>query len=343
MGKYDNLPLAWKGVLKVPYTGQLLLEIPFYNKGTAFTHEERGEFDLHGLLPTNIQALEEQVDRAYQQYTSFGDDLQKNTFMTSMAAQNTVLYHRLLQDHLAEMFSVIYTPTEGEAIENYSRVFRKPEGCHLSIKHPDDVENRMRRFIKQGEPNNGVDYIVVSDGEAILGIGDQGIGGILISVAKSVLMTACAGVHPYRTLPVVLDVGTKNKKLLDDPLYLGHKINRVRGEEYDTLVENFVSTSRKLFPNAYIHFEDFGLTNARRLLDRYRDKIPCFNDDIQGTGCVTLAAIIAGLKVNKTELKDIKLLVFGAGSAGCGIAEQVQTAIAAASGKSKEDAAAQIW
>jgi malate dehydrogenase (oxaloacetate-decarboxylating) len=250
--------------------------------------------------------------------------------MTSMQEQNSVLYYKLIQDHLKEMFSIIYTPTEGDAIENYSRLFRKPDGCFLNIDDADQVEMRLAKF---GSAET-IDYIVVSDGEQILGIGDQGIGGILISIAKLVLTTVCAGIHPNRTLPVVLDTGTNNEKLLNDELYLGLKKSRVRGEKYDEFVDKFIQAARKLYPKAYIHFEDFALPNARRLL---------FNDDVQGTGCVTLAAIMAGLHVSKVKLTDMRMLAFGSGTAGTGIAEQVRDAIAADSEKSKEDAAKQIW
>ena len=267
------------------------------------------------------------------------DDLAKNVFMTSMAEQNTVLYYKLIQDHLKEMFSIIYTPTEGEAIEDYSRLFRKPDGCFLNIDDVDQVEERLAKF---GTAED-IDYIVVSDGEEILGIGDQGIGGILISIAKLVLTTVCAGIHPNRTLPVVLDTGTNNEKLLNDELYLGLKKSRVRGEKYDDLVEKFVETARKLYPKAYIHFEDFALPNARRLLDKYRPDYAVFNDDVQGTGCVTLAAIMAGLHVSKLKLADMRMVVFGSGSAGTGIAEMVRDAIATDSGKSKEEAGKQVY
>jgi len=342
-GKFDYLPLANKGPLRVPLVGRAILEHPFYNKGTCFTHEDRRNFDLIGLLPSKIQTLDEQVARAYQQYSSLEDDLAKNTFMTSMAEQNTVLYYRLILDHLKEMFSIIYTPTEGDAIENYSRVFRQPDGCFLSIEHPEEIEQRMKKFVKADDPEGGIDYIVISDGEEILGIGDQGVGGILISIAKSVLMTVCAGIHPDRTLPVVLDTGTDNEKLLNDKLYLGHHFPRTRGKEYDDFVDTFVRTAKKLFPKAYIHFEDFGVTNGRKLLDRYNQQIACFNDDIQGTGCVTLAAIIAGCRINHIKLCDLRIVVFGAGSAGCGIADQIRDAMAIQSGKSKEEAAKHIW
>ena len=237
------------------------------------------------------------------------------------------------------MFSIIYTPTEGDAIQNFSRLFRRPEGCFLNIADQGRVEADLAKW---GEPGD-IDYIVVTDGEEILGIGDQGVGGILISVAKLVLTTLCAGIHPSRTLPVVLDCGTNNQDLLNDELYLGLKQPRATGQEYDTFVDTFVQSTQKLFPRAYVHFEDFGLSNARRILDRYRPQIACFNDDVQGTGCITLAAIISGLHVCGMNLKDMRMVVFGSGTAGIGIADQVRDAIASESGKPKEDAARQVW
>lgn len=337
--KYSHLPLSTRGPIECAVSGTVLLNTPYFNRGSAHTLEEREEFNLTGLLPQSVQTLEQQTKRAYEQYSSRKGDLAKNTFLTSLKEQNAVLYYRLLQDHLKEMFSVVYTPTEGDAIQNFSRLFRRPEGCFLSINNIDRVSHDLAQW---GKPDD-IDYIVVSDGEEILGIGDQGAGGILISAAKLVLATLCAGVHPDRTLPVVLDCGTDNEKLLDDELYLGLRQKRVRGEKYDKFVDEFVKSARKLFPGAYIHFEDFGLTNARRILDHYRPKIPCFNDDVQGTGCVTLAAIMAGLHVSQQKLKDIKLVVFGAGTAGVGIADQVRDAIASEKGISKDEAAKQIW
>lgn len=254
------------------------------------------------------------------------------------------------------MFSVIYTPTEGDAIANYSRLFRRPEGCYLNIEDMDRAEDDLNQW---GNPDD-VDLIVVSDGEQILGIGDQGVGGILISVAKLVIYTLCAGIHPSRTLPVVLDCGTnvrlksqqygqtkltlsQNKELLDDPLYLGLRQPRVRGEKYDQFVEKFVRACRKRYPKAYLHFEDFGLNNARRILDKYQPEMACFNDDVQGTGCVTLAAIMAAFKVAGVEWGDARIILFGSGSAGTGIADQIKDAIAQETGKSTEEAGRQIW
>ncbi|KAJ5819618.1 hypothetical protein N7474_005209 [Penicillium riverlandense] len=339
MEKFSHLPRAASGPLKCPYEGSALLENTQFNKGSAFPAKERDAFKLHGLLPPNIQTLDEQVRRAYEQYGSRPDELSKNTFMASMKAQNEVLFYKLLQTHLKEMFSVIYTPTEGEAIQNYSRLFRKPEGCFLNIKDQDRIEENLAQF----ERTEDVDYIVVSDGEEILGIGDQGVGAILISVAKLVLTTICAGVHPSRQLPVVLDCGTDNEELLNDDLYLGLRQRRVRGPEYDEFVDKFVKAARQRFPKALIHFEDFGLHNAKRILDKFQPQIPCFNDDIQGTGCVTLAAMMAGIYVSKVKLEDVRVVIFGAGTAGTGIADQIADTIATKTHKSKTDASNQIW
>ncbi|KAL4730764.1 NAD-dependent malic enzyme, mitochondrial [Fusarium chlamydosporum] len=337
--KYDNLPLSTSGPINCALSGTSLLNTPYLNKGSAFPPDERRTFNLTGLLPQGVQTLEQQCKRAYEQYSSRPDDLAKNTFLTSLKDQNEVLYYKLLQLHLNEMMSIVYTPTEGDAIQNYSRLFRRPEGCYLNIQDPDHVEQNLAQW---GNPDD-IDYIVVSDGEEILGIGDQGVGGILISVAKLVLTTLCAGVHPNRTLPVVLDCGTDNKELLDDELYLGLKQKRVRGEEYAEFVDKFVQSARKLYPKAYIHFEDFGLSNARKILERYRPDFACFNDDVQGTGCVTLAAIMSGLHVSNQKLKDLRMVVFGSGSAGLGIADQVRDAIATEGNMSHEEAAKQIW
>ncbi|KAJ4363983.1 NAD-dependent malic enzyme, mitochondrial [Neocucurbitaria cava] len=337
--KFGKLPLSTSGPQETSLTGNALLRTPYFNKGSAFTKEERDTFKLHGLLPTNVQTLDEQVKRAYTQYSSRPNDLAKNTFMTSLKEQNEVLYYKLILDHLKEMFSVIYTPTEGDAIADYSRLFRKPEGCFLNIDDADRIEDDINQW---GEPDD-IDLIVVSDGQQILGIGDQGVGAILISVAKLVIYTLCAGIHPSRTLPVVLDCGTDNKELLHDDLYLGLRKDRVCGERYDNFVDKFVTSCRKRYPKAYIHFEDFGLNNARRILDKYTPKIACFNDDVQGTGCVTLAAIMAAFKVSGVKWDEARFVMFGSGSAGTGIADQIKDAISQNTGKSREDAGRQIW
>ena len=287
-------PLYAKRPVETPYTGIELLNTPHLNKSTTFSEQERRDFGLEALLPTAVHSLQQQLDRAWSQYKTRTTDLARNVFLTSLKEQNEVLYYRLVLDHLSEVFSIVYTPTEGEAIQNYSQVFRRPERIFLDIHKIDEVDARLGK----GCDTDGIDYIVVTDGEEILGIGDQGVGGILISVAKLMLTTICAGIHPSRTLPVVLDCSTDNQKHLDDPLYLGIREKRVRGKQYDDLIHTFITSARKRYPKAILHFEDFGLTNARRILDQYRSDYPCFNDDVQGTGCVTLAAIVAALRVS---------------------------------------------
>ncbi|KAM5355294.1 hypothetical protein ACJ41O_001940 [Fusarium nematophilum] len=305
--KYSHLPLSTTGPIDCALTGASLLNTPYLNKGSAFPPEERRRFNLAGLLPRGVQTLEQQCKRAYEQYSTRPNDLAKNTFLTSLKDQNEILYYKLLQLHLDEMMSVVYTPTEGDAIQNYSRLFRRPEGCYLNIHELDQVHDNLAQW---GNAED-IDYIVVTDGEEILGIGDQGVGGILISVAKLVLTTLCGGIHPNRTLPVVLDCGTDNEELLADELYLGLREKRVRA--------------------------------TVRLLDQYRPDFACFNDDVQGTGCVTLAAIMAGLHVSGQKFRDLRMVVFGAGSAGLGIADQVRDAIATEGNMSHEGAAKQIW
>ncbi|EPS41822.1 hypothetical protein H072_4210 [Dactylellina haptotyla CBS 200.50] len=325
--------------LECALEGKALLNSPHFNKGSAFTIKERLAFKLNGLLPTAVHSLEEQSKRAYEQYQSYELPIAKNQFLQSLRDQNEVLFYRLISDHLKEMFSIIYTPTEGDAIEQYSHLFRRPEGCFLDIEHVDLVDE----IVGQWAHPDDIDYIVVTDGEEILGIGDQGVGSVGISTAKLALMTLCAGIHPNRTLGVVLDCGTDNEVRLKDDLYLGLRQKRVRGKRYDEFVEAFIQSVKKHYPKAFLHFEDFGLSNARRLLEIYRPQLPCFNDDIQGTGAVTLAAIMSALWVCKIELKDIKMVVYGAGSAGTGIADQVRDAIVEIGKVDKDEAAKMIW
>ncbi|ODA79400.1 hypothetical protein RJ55_04993 [Drechmeria coniospora] len=315
--RFDHLLLSTSGPVDCALTGEAVLGSPFFNKGSAFPLDERKLFNLCGLLPHNVHSLDTQVQRAHEQYIERADDLDKNTFLTSLKEQNEVLYYKLLQCNLKSMFSVVYTPTEGDAIQNYSRLFRRPEGCFLNIND----EDRVLHDLAQWGESEDIDYIVVTDGEEILGIGDQGVGGILISIAKLVLATLCAGVHPNRCLPVVLDCGTDNPQHLKDELYLGLRQRRIRGPRYDSFVDTFVQAARKLYPKAYIHFEDFGLHN----------------------GCVTLAAIMSALKVTGQSLGDVRMVVFGAGSAGAGIAAQVRDAIATEDGLSHEEASEKIW
>ncbi|CDO94906.1 unnamed protein product [Kluyveromyces dobzhanskii CBS 2104] len=311
--------LSVDGPIECPLEGFQLLNSPLFNKGSAFTSEERKAFGLVGLLPPQVNSLDEQVERAYRQLRYLKTPLAKNDFMTSMRMQNKVLFFEMVRRHIRELVPIIYTPTEGDAIAAYSHRFRKPEGVFLDITEPDSIDDRLATY---GEDKD-VDYIVVSDGEGILGIGDQGIGAIRIAIAKLALMTLCGGVHPGRVLPVALDVGTNNKQLARDELYMGNRFSRPRGKQYDEFLDKFIKALKNRFPSAVLHFEDFGVTTARPLLERYRNELSCFNDDIQGTGAVVMASFIAALKHTDRDLLDSKVLVYGAGSAGLGIADQI--------------------
>ncbi|KAI8824314.1 uncharacterized protein EV422DRAFT_609401, partial [Fimicolochytrium jonesii] len=296
--------------------GREILLHPVLNKGTAFTKAERTRLGLELLLPYGVATLATQTQRAYGQFAHEQGALKKNAFMNSMLDQNQVLFYRLLTEHLEEMLPIVYTPTEAEAIESYSEMFRRPRGLFLS--YPD--RECIGALLEEAGPAH-VDIIVVTDGAMILGIGDQGVGGIWISTSKLALFTALGGVHPARVLPVVLDVGTDNQKLLDDPLYAGWREKRVRGKEYEAFVDTFVKAARKVLPGAMIHWEDFGRDEARTLLQKYRDQFCTFNDDMQGTGVVTLACLLSAMRHLKTELKDMRIVINGAGTAGTGIAE----------------------
>lgn len=311
--------LSIEGPIECDLHGFQLLNSPIFNKGSAFTVEERKAFGLSGLLPSKVNGLDEQVDRAYAQFQYLKTPLAKNDFCTSMRIQNKVLYYELVRRHIREMLPIIYTPTEGDAIAAYSHRFRKPEGCFLDITDPDSIDDRLAVY----GTDKDIDYIVVSDGEGILGIGDQGVGGIRIAIAKLGLMTLCGGIHPGRVLPVVLDVGTNNKELQHDELYMGNRFDRVRGDQYWDFVDKFIQGIKKRFPSAVLHYEDFGVTTGRTMLHKYRQALPSFNDDIQGTGAVVMASMTAALKFSDRKLLDTSILIYGAGSAGLGIADQV--------------------
>ncbi|EDK36783.2 conserved hypothetical protein [Meyerozyma guilliermondii ATCC 6260] len=311
--------LSIEGAIECDLEGFQILNSPIFNKGSAFTRQEREAFKLTGLLPSQVNTLEEQVGRAYAQFSYLKTPLAKNDFLVSMRMQNKVLYYELVRKHIREMLPIIYTPTEGDAIAAYSHRFRKPEGCFLDINDPDSIPQRLASY---GEDKD-IDYIVVSDGESILGIGDQGVGGVRIAIAKLGLMTLCGGIHPGRTLPVVLDTGTNNEKLLSDDLYMGNKFPRVRGEQYWDFIDKFITAVKERFPSAVLHYEDFGVSTGRTMLHKYRQAIPSFNDDIQGTGAVVMASMTAALKFTNRNLLDSKVLIYGAGSAGLGIADQI--------------------
>jgi malate dehydrogenase (oxaloacetate-decarboxylating) len=309
------------------------------NHGVGFTPAERKALGLTGRLPAAVLTLEQQAQRAYQQLQRQDSDLAKNVDLEQLHDRNETLYYRVLVDHLAELLPIVYDPTIGDAIERYSHEYRRPRGIFLSIDRPDDMATAFATL--ELGPDD-VDLVVCTDAEEILGIGDWGVGGIQIAVGKLAIYTAAAGVDPRRVIPVSLDVGTDNEALLNDPLYLGNRHARVRGADYDAFVRQYLETASALFPNALLHFEDFGPGNARRILDTYRDSYRIFNDDVQGTGAIALAAVLSAIKVTGVPMRQQRLLVFGAGSAGVGIADQIRDAMIR-DGATPEQATAQIW
>jgi malate dehydrogenase (oxaloacetate-decarboxylating) len=333
---------SWHGEDGAWYTtlrGRQVFGEPRINKGTGFSPEEREALGLVGLMPYKVFSLEEQAARSYDQYSAQPTDLARNVFLTALHDRNEVLFYRLLTDHLREMLPIVYTPTIGEAIERYSHQYRRPRGVYLSVDAPELVESSLAAT--DLDPGD-VDLIVATDAEAILGIGDWGVGGIAIAEGKLVVYCAAGGIDPNRAIPVILDVGTNRAELLDDPLYLGNAHPRVDRDTYDRFVDAYVSAAGKLFPDALLHWEDFGPSNAHRILDRYRDRVLTFNDDIQGTGAVNLAAVLSGVAVSGLPLAEHRVVVFGAGSAGSGIARQLRDALVG-SGLSEAEATARIW
>jgi malate dehydrogenase (oxaloacetate-decarboxylating) len=309
-------------VLEVPFTGHLLLERPLFNKGTAFTAEERREFRLLGLLPPHQETLEQQVARAYEAYQEKPNDLERHIYLRQLQDNNETLFYRLLLDRLAELMPIIYTPTVGLACERFSHIIRRPRGLFLAYSERDALDD-----ILENAASPRVEVIVVTDGERILGLGDQGAGGMGIPIGKLSLYTACAGIHPATTLPILLDVGTNNEDRLNDPLYIGWRHERIAGDEYDGFVDAFVRAIKRRFPGVLLQWEDFAQGNASRLLQRYRDQLCTFNDDIQGTAAVTTGALLAAVAVTGQRLRDQRVAILGAGSAGCGIAEQLVAAM----------------
>ncbi|MFK0106004.1 NAD-dependent malic enzyme [Streptomyces sp. NPDC091217] len=323
---------------RTPATPGVLVD-PLRNRGVAFTPEERDALGLTGRLPSGVLTLERQAQRAYQQLRVQDSDLAKNVYLEQLHDRNETLYFKVLADHLAELLPIVYDPTVGDAIEKYSHEYRRPRGIFLSIDRPDDMEKAFATL--QLGPED-VDLIVCSDAEEILGIGDWGVGGIQIAVGKLAVYTAAAGIDPRRVVAVSLDVGTDRTSLLQDPLYLGNRHPRVRGAAYDAFIEKYLETASSTFPDALLHFEDFGPSNARRILEQYGGRYRIFNDDMQGTGAITLAAALSAVKVSGVRMRDQKLLVFGAGTAGVGIADQLRDAMIR-DGADPERAAAQVW
>ncbi len=316
-----------------------VLNSPVLNKGTAFTAEERKDLGLIGLLPPDISTLETQVKRAYIQYELLPDVLSKNIFLTALHDRNEVLFYRLFSEHLREMIPIVNDLTVGMAVEHYHHECRRPRGLYLSIDHAEAIEEA---FANLGVGACDIDLILATDAEQILGIGDWGVGGIEVSIGKLAIYTAAGGIDPGRVIPVMLDVGTNRETLLSDPMYIGNRHARIRGERYDAFIDAYVKAATKLFPNALLQWEDFAPGNGRRILGKYGDRISTFNDDMQGTGAITLAAAISAVRICGTRLRNQRVVIFGAGTAGIGIADQIRDAMVR-EGLSNQEAAGRFW
>ncbi|MDR1853111.1 MAG: NAD-dependent malic enzyme [Propionibacteriaceae bacterium] len=327
------------GVLKLRMRGRNVLNDPMVTKGTAFTHEERKALGLSGLLPSGVTSIEEQIRRLNQQYDRVSTNLAKNIFLHDLRARNEVLFYRFIAERLEETLPIIYTPTIGDVIERFSYEFHGTRAVFTSIDRPEMIEQNLMDF---GLDADDVDLVVATDSGGILGIGDQGIGGVQIAIGKLEVYTAAAGIHPKRAIPVVLDVGTDNLGLLNSELYLGERHPRVTGQRYDEFIDAFVKAVNKLFPNALLHWEDFGTANAHRILSKYKDECCTFNDDIQGTAAVVLAAMLSGVRRSGLALKDHTIAVYGAGTAGIGIADIIRSALVKA-GLTEAEAYKKFW
>lgn len=310
--------MAKKRPIYIPFAGPALLEAPLLNKGSAFTQRERQQFNLEGLLPYNIETIEEQEARVYQQLRSFESPIDKHIYLRNIQDTNETAYFRLVTDHLTEIMPLIYTPTVGLACQQFSKIYRRKRGLFISYPDRDRIEDMLQNATKQN-----VKVIVVTDGERILGLGDQGIGGMGIPIGKLALYTACGGISPAYTLPVTLDVGTNNQALLDDPMYMGWRHPRITDGDYYQFVDEFIQAVKVRWPNVLLQFEDFAQHHATPLLNRYRNQLCCFNDDIQGTAAVAVGTLMAACKAKGELLKDQRIVFAGAGSAGCGIADQI--------------------
>jgi malate dehydrogenase (oxaloacetate-decarboxylating) len=319
--------------------GLAVLNSPTLNKGTAFSGEERKNLGLTGLLPPDISTLGAQVTGAYIQYERLEDALSKNVFLTALHDRNEVLFYRLFSEHLREMIPIVNDLTVGMAIEQYHHECRRPRCVYLSIDHIDAIEEA---FANLGAGSGDIDLIVATDAEQVLGIGDWGVGGIEVSIAKLAIYTAAGGIDPARTIPVMLDIGTDRESLLSDPMYIGNRHPRIRGDRYDAFIDAYVKVATKIFPHALLQWEGFAPGNGRRILEKYRDRICVFNDDMQGTGAITLAAAISAVRIGGTALRNQRVVIFGAGTAGIGVADQIRDAMVR-EGLSKEDAARRFW
>ena len=321
----------------LPYSGPTLLNISLLNKGCAFSREEREAFGLLGLLPKCYETIEQQVERAYQQYSSFDEPINKHIYLRATQDSNETLFYRLVNAHLEEMMPIIYTPTVGDACERFSEIYRRARGLFIAYPDRHDIDEMLANVTKKN-----IKVIVVTDGSRILGLGDQGIGGMGIPIGKLSLYTACGGISPAYTLPIMLDVGTNNQSLLDDPPYMGWHHPRIEQDQYDEFLDLFIQAVKRRWPEVLLQFEDFNQTNALPLLNRYRNEVCCFNDDIQGTAVVTVGTLLAACRVQNTALSQQTVVFAGAGSAGCGIAEQIITQMCA-EGLSELQARSQVF
>lgn len=304
--------------LYLPYAGSALLETPLLNKGSGFSAIERQSFNLTGLIPPMVESIQEQSERAYKQFCGFESAMDKHVYLRNIQDTNETLFYRLVDNHLEEMMPIIYTPTVGAACQQFSDIYRRARGLFISYPERENIDDILHNVNKQN-----VKVIVVTDGERILGLGDQGIGGMGIPIGKLSLYTSCGGISPANCLPIVLDVGTNNEKLLQDPMYMGWRKPRIDQDKYNEFLDLFIDAVKRRWPNVLLQFEDFAQQNAMPLLQRYKDQICCFNDDIQGTAAVTLGSLMAACRAAKTKLSEQKVTFLGAGSAGCGIAEQI--------------------
>lgn len=315
-----------------------LLRDPILNKGTAFSLQERDEFALHGLIPTTVETLEQQVIRCLDAYSAKEEPLEKHIYLRALQDRNEVLFYRFIIDNLVDILPIIYTPVVGQACEMFSHIYRQPRGVFLSYPERDKLDSIIQNIAS----TRSIKVIVVTDGERILGLGDQGAGGLGIPIGKLSLYTSCGGIHPSNTLPIILDVGTNNKERLDDPEYIGWRHARISGKEYDDFVDQFVQSIKRHMPHVLLQFEDFAQQHAYPLLERYKDQLCTFNDDIQGTASVAVAAILAATRVTNTPLKEHRVALLGAGSAGCGISEQLVHAMMN-QGLSEEEARSRFY
>ena len=337
---YEILPGNHGSRIKVNARGGAVLRNPRLNRGSAFTMEERRKLGLVGMLPARVTPLEGQLHRTYQRFEAAGNNLQKFAYLRGLRDRNTVLFYRLVAEHLEEMMPIIYTPTIGDAIQEFSLWFQQIHGAFLSIDDaPEEIEQALGAGSRRAED---VDIVIVTDSEGILGIGDQGVGGIEICLGKKSLYTAAGGVDPNRMLAVVLDVGTDNLRLLNDDLYLGQRHARVRGERYDQFIKTFVDAVQRAFPHAMIHWEDFGASNAHRILATYRDEVCTFNDDVQGTAAVVGGAALAAVRAKGEKLSQQRVVIHGAGTAGIGVADLLVD-LMVAEGLTPEQARSRFW